>query len=87
MFDWYARQPYHDESRDDKSEEARHQPLPTSAPDRIKTNKDETHPHQQASEKPKSRMRGLNTLAHGPPQPAEENEAEQKSSRQRQHPA
>jgi hypothetical protein len=86
MFDWCARQPHHDESRDDKSEETRHQPLPTSTPDKIKANKDETHPKKQASEKPKRRMRGRNTLAHGPPQPAKENGAEQKSSRQRQDP-
>jgi hypothetical protein len=52
MFDWRARQSHHTEPRDDKSQEARHQPQPISAPDKIKSNEDKAHPQQQASEKP-----------------------------------
>jgi hypothetical protein len=82
MFDWRARQSHHAESRDDKSQETRHQPLPISAPDKIKSNEDKTHPEQQASEKPEGRTLGRNSLAHCPPKTAKENGAEKKSSRQ-----
>src|ERR1035438_2866594 len=66
MFDWRARQPHHAESRDDKSQETRHQTLPISAPDKIESNENKTHPEQQASEKPEGRTLGRNSLAHCP---------------------
>jgi hypothetical protein len=76
MFDWRARQPHHAESRDDKSQETRHQPLPISAPGKIESNEDKTHPQQQAPGKPERRMLGRNALAHCPPQAAKEKCAE-----------
>src|ERR1039458_3953999 len=83
MFDCRAGQPHHEESRDDKSQETCHQPPPISAPDKIKSSEDKTHPQQEAPEKPMRRTLGRNTLAYGPPQAAKENCAERKSSCQR----
>src|SRR5580698_222450 len=65
MFGWCARQPDHAESRDDKSQEARHNALPIYAPDKIKSKQNNARPQQHTSEKPQSRTLGRNPLAHG----------------------
>src|ERR1017187_5592298 len=47
VLDPRAGQSHHDESRDDESDQTRHQPLPVPAPDKIKSSEDKTHPQQQ----------------------------------------
>jgi hypothetical protein len=84
MFDRRAGQPGHAESRDDQPQQTRHQALAISTPYKIKSKEDKAHPQEQTPEKQEGRTLGRNTLAHGPPKTAEENCAEQKSSRQRQ---
>src|SRR5581483_5149206 len=82
IFGHRAGQPYHTESRDNESYETRHQPLPISASNKIKSKQNNPQPQQHASEKPQRRTLGRDTHAHGPPKTAKENGAEQKSSRQ-----
>ena len=71
-----AGKPRHDETRDDKSEQTRQQPLPMTARDKIKSSQGNARPQQQAAEEPKRRLSGRNALAHRPPKAAEENRAE-----------
>src|SRR5580700_12019935 len=66
MFNRRARQLHHAESRDDESQEANHQLVPSTTSDKIKSHEHKTHPKQHACEKPKRRVLGRNALVHGP---------------------
>src|ERR1035437_7043248 len=71
VFNRCAGQPHYDDSRDDKSEQTGHQPLPISTPDKIKSSEHDAHPQHHAAEKPKRRRFGGNAFAHRPPKAAE----------------
>jgi len=55
MLNWHPSQAHHNESRDNKSKQTGHQPLPISASDKIEPGEDNAHPQQHAAEKPERR--------------------------------
>src|SRR5664280_516760 len=75
-------QPRHRQARHDKSDETQQQPLPVTAGNQVKSDQGNAHPQHQAAEEPKRRLLRRNTLAHRPPETAEENGAQQHARRQ-----
>src|ERR1035438_4397602 len=77
-------QPCDGETRNDKPQKAREQPLPLAAGNKVKSRQDNAHAQQPAAEKPERRPGGRDPLANRPPQSAEKKRSETSASQPRQ---
>src|SRR5208283_6204900 len=73
-----------DDSRDQKSNKACHEPRPVTLRNKIESSQNQTGSQQQAAEEPERRPLGHNTLLDRPPKPAEEERTEQGTAKERQ---
>ena len=76
--------PHDNDARDQKSQEARHEPRPMTLRNKIESSQNDTGSQQQAAEEPERRPFGRNTLLDRPPKAGEEKHTEQGTGKERQ---